>query len=235
MGLFVIADPHLSLGVDKPMGIFGGHWDRHDDKLKKNWLEAVSETDTVVLPGDISWAMNLDEAQLDLEFLDQLPGQKILSRGNHDYWWTSLRKMEKFCRDNRLDSLSFMRNNALAVDNNLVCGTRGWILPDDPDFSGRDEKILNREAARLRLSLEEAEKIRKSNHRIIVCLHYPPLTKNLGQTTLTDLMTSFGVDICCYGHIHGPDTRLALSGEKINGISYWLASADQIGFKPLRL
>lgn len=235
MSLFVIADPHLSLGVDKPMGIFGGHWDQHDDKLKNNWLETVSENDTVVLPGDISWAMNLNEALPDFEFLNNLPGRKILSRGNHDYWWTSLKKMENFCQDNRFDSISFMRNNVVQAEDRLICGTRGWIMPDDPEFNSRDEKILTREAGRLRLSLEEAEKIRDANHQLVVCLHYPPMTKNLGRTVITDLMSSFNVDICCYGHIHGPDTQLALSGEKIEGIAYWLASADQIGFKPLRL
>lgn len=235
MSLFVIADPHLSLGVDKPMGIFGNHWEQHDDKLRNNWIESVSAEDTVILPGDISWAMNLDEALPDLKFLDILPGKKVLSRGNHDYWWTSLKKMEIFCQDNALDTISFMRNNAIKVDNRVVCGTRGWILPDDLGFDGKDEKILAREAGRLRLSLEDAEKMRTDDDQLIVCLHYPPLTKSKGRSVLTDIMNSYCVDICCYGHIHGSDTSLAMSGENVGGIDYWLTSADQIGFKPLRL
>lgn len=235
MSIYVIADTHLSLGVDKPMSIFGDHWNAHDGRLKEHWLACVSSTDTVVLPGDISWAMRLSDAYPDLKFLHDLPGRKLLLQGNHDYWWTSIKKMELFCKEQGLDSIGFMRNNAESVHDDLICGTRGWILPDDANFSSADQKILSREAGRLRLSLEDAERVRQPGQRLIACLHFPPLTRTRGSSLLTDLMQEFSVDVCCFGHIHGHDTSLALTGDCIDNISYWLVSADQIGFKPLRL
>lgn len=235
MSLFVIADPHLSLGVNKPMHIFGPHWQDHDDKLRQSWLELISDDDTVIIPGDISWGMHLIEALPDLQFLHALPGRKLLSRGNHDYWWTSLRKMEQFCQRHELDSIGFLRNNAVEIEDDLICATRGWILPDDSEFTAADEKILAREAGRLKLSLEAAAAIRKPQQRLIVCLHYPPLTRTLARSVLTDLMQEYDTDICCYGHIHASGSPLALAGKELEGIKYWLASADQIGFKPLRL
>ncbi|MCD8499147.1 MAG: metallophosphoesterase [Clostridiales bacterium] len=135
MALFVLADPHLANGVDKPMAVFGSHWNNHTERIRENWLLTVAADDTVVLPGDISWALTLEEALPDLEFLHELPGMKILSRGNHDYWWTSLAKLEQLCQTHQLSSLKFMRNNALLIgDSTIICGSRGWILPDDPAF-----------------------------------------------------------------------------------------------------
>src|SRR5690554_302921 len=125
MSLFVISDPHLSLGVDKPMAVFGTQWQDHVDRLRQAWIETVADEDTVVIPGDISWGMHLDEALPDLQFLHELPGNKLLSRGNHDYWWTSLRKMEQFCQQHELSSIGFLRNNAVEIESNLVCATRG--------------------------------------------------------------------------------------------------------------
>lgn len=235
MSLFVIADPHLSLGVNKPMNIFGPHWQDHDDRLRQNWLELISDEDTVIIPGDISWGMHLIDALPDLQFLHALPGRKLLSRGNHDYWWTSLRKMEKFCLQHELNSIGFLRNNAMEIEDDLICATRGWILPDDNEFTSDDEKILIREAGRLKLSLDAATAIRKPEQRLIVCLHYPPLTRTLGGSVFTKLMQDYKTDICCYGHIHAAGSALALAGKELDSIKYWLISADQIGFKPLRL
>jgi len=235
MALFALADPHLSFGVNKPMNIFGGHWDDHAARLEANWLQLVDADDTVVIPGDISWAMNLPEALPDLQFLDRLPGRKILSRGNHDYWWTSLNKIENFCRDNGLTSLSFLRNNGLLVPpGHIVCGTRGWILPDDPDYKRDDEKIYLREAGRLKLSLDAAAPLRLPGRELIACLHYPPFGKDCKPTLLTDLLEFYAVDQCVFGHIHTNNGFASMAGPP-GQVRYRLAAADYLGFKPLRL
>lgn len=235
MALFAIADPHLGLGVAKPMAIFGNQWHDHDRQLEMNWRSAVADDDTVLIPGDISWGMTLAEALPDLAFLNQLPGRKILSRGNHDYWWSSMAKMERFCRDNNLHTLDFLRNNVWSVAPDwLVCGTRGWIVPGDPDFRSADEKIYLREAGRLRLSLEAAAAQRKNHHRLVVCLHYPPYPRDGSPTLLTDLLEEYQVDHCIFGHIHGlsPDRR---DYDRYAPIRCQLVSADHLAFNPLRL
>ncbi|MEA4889683.1 MAG: metallophosphoesterase [Clostridiaceae bacterium] len=235
MALFALADPHLGYGVRKPMAIFGPQWADHDRRLEENWLAGVRMEDTVLIPGDISWAMNLDEALPDLRFLNQLPGRKILSRGNHDYWWSSLAKMEQYCRDNQLDSISFLRNNSVPVsDEWLVCGTRGWLLPGDADFHAADDKIYNREIGRLRLSLDAAARLRQPGQKLVVCLHYPPSTREFHPTPFTELMDTYTVDHCLYGHIHGLPPSYACFNPP-GRIRYHLVSADYLGFKPLRL
>ncbi len=235
MSLFAIADPHLGFGVNKPMNIFGSRWQDHERRLEENWLKIILPEDTVVIPGDISWAMNLPEALPDLQFLDRLPGHKILSRGNHDYWWASLQKMEQFCQAHKLESLAFLRNNGLLTPTGqIICGTRGWILPDDPEFGAADEKIYQREAGRLRLSLEAAESLRRANRQMIVCLHFPPFGRDCRPTLFTDLLDEFGVDRCVFGHIHGGSVYDDLAGPP-GLVAYNLISADYLGFKPLQL
>lgn len=235
MALFAIADPHLGFGVAKPMAIFGSQWHDHDHQLEVNWRKAVTDDDTVLIPGDISWGMTLAEALPDLQFLDRLPGKKILSRGNHDYWWSSLSKMDRFCQENSLHSLVFLRNNGLAVAPDwLICGTRGWIVPDDPDFRAVDEKIYLREAGRLRLSLDAAASIRTSSHKLVVGLHYPPYPRDGSSTLFTKLLEEYHVDRCIFGHIHGlpPDRR---DYDRSVPIRCQLVSADHLAFNPLRL
>ncbi|MGI6334350.1 MAG: metallophosphoesterase [Saccharofermentanales bacterium] len=235
MALFVLADPHLGFGVNKPMAVFGSHWQNHEQRLALEWRKSITDEDTVVLPGDISWAMNLSEALPDLAFLDRLPGRKILLRGNHDYWWSSMKKIQAFCADNNLLTLSFLRNNALFVPPDwVVCGTRGWIVPGDADFGPGDEKIYLREIGRLRLSLEAARSIRKPKSRLIACLHYPPFARDLKPTDLTELLEAFSVDICVYGHIHSDQGLNGQAGPP-GRVGYQLASADYLNFKPLRL
>jgi hypothetical protein len=231
MSVFAIADLHLGLGVSKPMDIFGQQWAGHDLRLRDGWIARVGTADTVLIAGDISWAMNLDEALPDLRFLDRLPGRKVLLRGNHDYWWTSIAKMEQFCRSQALDSLTFLRNNSLAIEDWRICGTRGWILPDDPEFRTQDEKIHLREIGRLRLSLEDA--CRQDDQRpLLVCLHYPPFGRTMQPTGYTELMAAFGVGRCLFGHIHGqsPDR---IPAQPAGPIRYDLIAADYLGFTPL--
>lgn len=235
MALFAIADPHLGFGVSKPMAIFGSQWCDHDLRLEANWRSVVTDEDTVLIPGDISWGMNLAEALPDLQFLNRLPGRKILSRGNHDYWWASLAKMERFCCENGLNSLLFLRNNSLTVEPDwLICGTRGWIVPDDPDYRAGDEKIYLREVGRLQLSLEAAAQIRTSLHKLVVCLHYPPYMRDGSPNLFTALLTEYKVDRCIFGHIHGlaPERR---DYDRSCPVRCQLVSADYLGFNPLRL
>ena len=233
MSLFAISDLHLGLGVSKPMSVFGARWSDHVRLLGENWLAAVGPDDTVLIPGDISWGMSLDEALPDLQYLDQLPGKKILSRGNHDYWWSSIRKIEHYCADHDLQTLSFLRNNSNMVSPEvMVCGTRGWLLPDDPEFGPHDEKIHLRELGRLKLSLDDASRQRKTGQKLVVCLHYPPFGRNGRESGYTELMSRYAVDACIFGHIHGVDPHTELSLPSIR-IRYALVAADYLDFSPL--
>ncbi|NLB43706.1 MAG: serine/threonine protein phosphatase [Clostridiaceae bacterium] len=235
MAVFAIADLHLGFGVSKPMSVFGTRWEGHEQLLAERWQEAVAPGDTVLIPGDISWAMTLEEALPDLSYLDRLPGRKILSRGNHDYWWTSLAKIERFCREMALESLTFMRNNSFAVGPDIqVCGTRGWLVPEDPEFQPEDEKIYLREAGRLQLSLEAAVKTDGSALRRIVCLHYPPFGRTGQPTLFTELLSRHEAGLCVYGHIHGAVREPAVP-EIPGARAYRLVAADYLNFRPLRL
>ena len=233
MALFAIADLHLGFGVSKPMSVFGARWIDHEKLLSENWLELVKPEDIVLIPGDISWAMTLEEALPDLCFLDGLPGKKILFRGNHDYWWSSLAKISRFCQTHDLDSLTFLRNNSMTVSEELiVCGTRGWLMPDDPLFGPADEKIYLREAGRLKLSLEDAQRRRQSGQKIIVCLHYPPFGRTAQDNLFTEQLSHSAVDICVFGHVHGvaPGTQQPVMA---GGVECLLVAADYLNFKPL--
>jgi len=179
MKLFAISDLHLAQSVDKPMDIFGSRWANHIERIVEHWRRDVSDGDAVLIGGDISWAKSLEEAELDFGLLNVLPGEKILLRGNHDYWWTTKRKMEQFCFEKGFHTLRFLRNDAITVAGFHVCGARGWLLPQDKDFSKDDEKILNRERIRLDLSLEDLGRLRKSEGRersSIALMHYPPIS-----------------------------------------------------------
>lgn len=234
MALFALSDPHLATVCEKPMDIFGRRWQDHANRLAENWQKEVSEEDTVVIGGDISWAMQLIEALPDLIYLHRLPGRKILMRGNHDYWWSSIRKLEQLVESHRLDSLVFLRNNAFKIGSDIICGTRGWILPDDPGFTAEDRKILDREIGRLRLSLEAATRIREPEDRLVVFLHYPPMSKSMDTSPITQLISEYQARLCVYGHVHGEAVENCFQG-MLGDVGYRLASADYLGFKPLRL
>jgi predicted phosphohydrolase len=235
MSLFAIADPHLGFGVDKPMNIFGSRWQDHEKRMAENWRQVVGPEDAIIIPGDISWAMQLDSALPDLRFLDSLPGRKILSRGNHDYWWASIRKMEQFCRSEQLTTLSFLHNNGLLIEPGCtVCGTRGWILPDDPAFTAADRRICERETGRLRLSLEAATLLRQPGSKLIACFHFPPFGSDGRPTLFTRLLSEYGVDHCVYGHIHSCNHDSEPPGPP-GDVSYHLVSADYLEFMPFQL
>ena len=225
MSLFAIADTHLSLSADKPMDIFNG-WSDYVQRLEKNWWAVVSDGDTVVIPGDVSWAMSLEGAQKDFAFLDSLPGKKILMKGNHDYWWNTARKMENFFKEKGFETLSIVHNSAVSVGNISVCGTRGWFYEEERG-GAHDKKIMLRELGRLETSLKCAGEREK-----LVFLHYPPKYAGYECPELLELLSRYGVRECYYGHIHGPSCPMAYQGE-LNGTSFRLVSADWLMFRPL--
>lgn len=226
MALYAIGDTHLSLSVDKPMDIFGGSWSGYVEKLREGF-EEVSAEDTVVLCGDLSWGMSLTQAREDFAFLDALPGKKLLMKGNHDYWWTTTRKMDKFLVDSGFDTLHILHNNACIIGDTALCGTRGW--PFD-DVAAQGEKLMAREAGRLRMSLQAAG----DTPRKIAFLHYPPVYPGASAKELVDVLQEFGVTECYYGHLHGKSIRYAVQGT-VDGIAYRLISADGLAFCPYKI
>lgn len=225
MSLYVISDPHLSLTTDKSMTVFSG-WDDYVMRLEKQWQQLITPEDTVVLAGDISWAMTLDDALEDFRFLHALPGRKLLFKGNHDYWWCTRRKMDVFFEENNLTSLTVVHNDAVAVDGRFaVCGSRGWFYDDAED----NVKILRREAERLRTSIRAAKQM---GLEPVVFLHYPPLFDGRVCEELTDVLKAEGIRRCYYGHVHGAGIRQAFEGEW-EGITFRLTSCDALRFCPL--
>lgn len=226
MNVFAISDLHLSLSSDKPMDVFGDQWKDHHFKVARDWKERVGEGDLVLLPGDHSWALKLEEAEEDLAFIAGLPGRKVLLKGNHDLWWQSRKKLEEV-----LDpSLYIIQNDALTFEGFTVAGSRGWISPLDDNFSQEDEKIYARECLRLEMSLKAAK-----GRPVDVCMiHYPPVSREGVETDFARIMKDYGVKRCIYGHLHGQSTQYAFEGQ-LGGIDYRLVSCDHLAFKLLRL
>jgi predicted phosphohydrolase len=229
MSLFVLSDTHLSLGVNKPMDVFGYRWNNYKEKLEHGWRTSVGKNDTVVVTGDVSWAMTLNEAKDDLLFLESLPGEKILGRGNHDYWWDTVKKMTAFLDTNNLKTMKFLYNNAHTVGNITVCGSRGWFndqkaAPGDSDY----KKIVLREASRIDLSLNYAK---KSGGEPVVFLHFPPVFKNYLCCEIIEVLHKYNIRRCYYGHIH---TLYDIpSSFEYEGIVFTITSADYLNFTPL--
>ncbi len=225
MALFAIADLHLSLGTDKPMDVFSG-WDKYVQRLETNWKKIVTTNDTVVIPGDISWAMKLDECYKDFEFINNLPGKKIFVKGNHDYWWTTKSKIDKYLKKNNFNTISVLFNNSYLVDNISVCGTRGWFIESE---SNEDIKILNRELGRLKTSLDSAAKL---GGIPTVFLHYPPVYGNQECSEIINMLIEYNIKNCCYGHIHGIKNAKNFVEGIYKGINFHLVSCDKLGFIP---
>lgn len=225
MSLYTIGDTHLSLGTAKPMDIFQG-WEGYVEKLKKNWNSIVKETDTVVIPGDISWAMNLEEFRLDAAFLNELPGKKLLIKGNHDYWWTTAKKINDFFNEYGFDSLSIIHNSAVIMDGIGICGSRGWFYEE----AGENyEKILNREVGRIETSLSIA---RKNNVEPVAFLHFPPVYGDMVCEEIIHVLKKYEVGRCYYGHIHGKAQKNAFEG-LFEGIRFKMVSCDSVDFTPV--
>ena len=228
VAVFTIADLHLPLGIDKPMNKFGSSWDNYVERIEKNWSAVVREGDTVVLPGDLSWATYLEQAERDFDFIERLPGRKIIIKGNHDYWWTTITKLNEFAEGRGYKSIFFLHNNSYTADGVSICGTRGWLYPAWTAFTESDEKYFTREVGRLELSLKSAE-----TEERVVFTHYPPMSRAGEGNAFTEMMKKYNVKKCYYGHLHAashanrvPDTA--------DGIEYHLVSSDYLRFS-LRL
>ena len=226
MAIYTIGDLHLSLGCEKPMDIFPG-WQGYMEKLERHWNTLVRPEDTVVLAGDTSWAMKLEDTVADFSFLQRLPGQKLLLKGNHDYWWTTVKKMERFLQENGFDSLHILHNNSILAEGLAVCGTRSWMFDVG---EAHDEKVMNRELGRLRASLDAAQE----GAERVAFLHYPPVYPNANAQQVIDLLKEYNVKRCFYGHLHGNAIRFAVQG-MVDGIEYCLISADALAFCPYKI
>ena len=228
MSIYAISDLHLSYNTDKPMDIFG--WKDYESKIKENWNSKVKENDLVILGGDFSWSMYLEDTYKDFEFIHNLPGKKILIKGNHDYWWGTLTKMKKYINEIGFNDINFLYNNSYEFEGKLICGTRGWNFSD---LQEEDEKIYNREIQRLRLSLEDAVKKYGNEKEIIVCLHYPPLKTN-EISDFVRVMEKYNVTKCIYGHLHGPAHKFVIE-KSIDNIQYIMTSCDYTNFDLVNL
>ena len=227
MAVFAIGDLHLPGGDDKPMNVFGPHWEGHFDRIRADWQRKVGAEDIVLIPGDISWAMQLEQALPDLAAIGALPGKKVLLRGNHDYWWCGVTRL----REALPGGMYALQNDALVLDGVTLCGTRGWTLPA-PGETGENEKIYARELLRMEMSLERAQTMRTD--RLIVMCHYPPLGDGGAATRLSALLEKYRPDDVVYGHLHGASLRGAVTG-MIHGIRYHCVSCDGLNFQVYRL
>lgn len=225
MSIYAISDLHLSLGTEKPMDIFKG-WHNYVDKLKSNWQNTVNNSDTVVIAGDISWAMRLEESINDFKFLEELPGKKIILKGNHDYWWSTAKKIENFFAENTIKSISLLHNSAIEVEGVCICGTRGWLYNSGTDS---DKKVLFREVGRLERSLNIA---RDKNLAPVVFLHYPPAYGDCKSEEIINILVERKINTCYYGHIHGGKFSKKLITGEYNGINLELISCDYLDFCP---
>lgn len=226
--LFAIGDLHLSLYNEKPMSIFGENWINHHKKIEENWKSTVTDNDTVLIPGDISWAMTLEEAMPDLEFINSFPGKKILLKGNHDYWWGSISRLNSM-----FENMDFLQNDFFVWENFAVCGSRGWLAPSAPNFKPEDERPYKRELKRYRLSLEAAK--RKKMDNIIFMSHYPPVYCGGAKTEFSVILEEFGVKKAVYGHLHGKENFDYGQQGEVNNIEYSLVSSDYLDFTPKRI
>lgn len=226
MAIFAISDLHLPAN-QKPMDIFGDHWANHFDKISQDWRERVSESDIVLLPGDLTWAMHLEEALEDIRRVGELPGRKLLLRGNHDYWWSAIGRVRRALPE----GMFAIQNDSLQLDGILFAGTRGWTIPTGEHPDPDDVRIYQRERMRLEMSLKEARR-RDAEAPLVAMLHYPPRIEC--DAGFTDILSQYGVSDCVYGHLHGAGLYSAIRGER-DGIRYHQVSCDGLDFKMYRL
>lgn len=228
MAIFAIGDLHLSGSGEKPMNVFGHQWDNHFDNICARWVEMIRPTDIVLIPGDISWAMQFEEAKVDLARIAALPGTKILLRGNHDYWWSSISRLRAYLPDGMLA----LQNDSVEMEDWVICGTRGWTFPTELyPLEAQDMKIYRRELIRLEMTLQAAKAKCKP---ILAMTHYPPLLSDFRDTAFTDLLETYQVQICVYGHLHGAGIGNGFNGIH-KGVRYQLVSCDAIHFAPVRI
>lgn len=223
MALFAIGDLHMSTAVPKPMDKFG--WYDHVQRITEDWKENVKQDDIVLIVGDISWAMKLEDAKFDLEKLEQLPGTKVMIRGNHDYWWSSVTKMKGL-----FPKFHFIQNNHIVLGNYLIFGTRGWLCPNKRQFDENDKKIYEREVKRLEFSISSYTG-RDETLKKVVMLHYPPMNELAEESGFTEILDREGIDILCYGHLHGRESHMTGFQGKRKDTTYHLVSCDYLDFR----
>ncbi len=230
MNVYAISDLHLSFTSEKPMDIFGGNWQSHFEKIKADWLEKVLPEDVVLIAGDISWAMKLEDALIDLRALADLPGKKVLIRGNHDYWWNGITKLRDNAPD---DSFVFLQTDAVKIENLVIVGSRGWTCPGSADYTEQDQKLYLRETERFRLAFMDAERLKEEGDEVVAMIHYPPFNLKGEDSAFVELFEKNGVKKAVFGHIHGAG-YFPLKTEK-NGIEYYLTSCDKLAFKLVKI
>ena len=230
MSIYTIGDLHLSFAQYKPMNIFGKNWDNHEEKIKKDWHNKVNRDDTVILPGDFSWATYIEDAYLDFKYLEELPGKKVLLKGNHDYWWTTVTSMNNFLKENNFQSISFLYNNSVEVEDKIMVGTRGWSFQDTENSM----KMINRETQRLEISIKDAIDKGVEGKEMVAFLHYPPLISSTlalsNHLEFYKILKKYDIKRCFYGHLHGKSHADAVIGE-VGGIFFDLVSADYLNFE----
>lgn len=236
MSVYIIGDLHLSFNTDKPMDIFGKNWEGHEVKIANNWKEKVKPDDTVILAGDFSWATYIEETYLDFKYINELPGNKILLKGNHDYWWTTITSMKRYLQENNFNNINFLYNNSFLLEDKIIVGTRGWPLLDIEN----SEKMINREAARLELSIKDGIEKYGNDKQIISIMHYPPILKTSMKNEYTydspflDIMKKYNIEKCYYGHLHSNSHRDAIEGN-VEGIEFKLISSDYTNFNIIEI
>ena len=230
MNIYAISDLHLSSTANKPMDIFGGNWEGHFEKIKSDWLACVQPDDIVLISGDISWAMKLEDALVDLHALAPLPGKKVFIRGNHDYWWNGITKLRDRAPD---ENFVFLQTDAVRLGEYVIVGSRGWTCPGSVDYTEQDEKLYRREAERFRLAFADAARLKKEGDKLIAMIHYPPFSLKNEETLFTQLFEENGVEKAVFGHIHGA-AYFPLKTEK-RGVEYVLASCDKVAFKLVKI
>ena len=228
MAIYAISDLHLSFNTNKPMNIFG--WNDYEEKIREDWKNKVKNNDLVLLPGDFSWEMKLNDTYKDFKFLADLPGKKLLLKGNHDYWWSTVTSMRKYIDSKEFKNIDFLYNNSYEFENKIIAGTKGWNISEDQE----DIRLTKREVARLELSIKDGISKYGEDKEIIVFMHYPPLTKNYMKTEYTELMTKYNIKRCYYGHLHANSIQDAIEGNA-EGIEYKLVSSDGLDFKLLKI
>ena len=230
MSLYAIGDLHFSTLVEKPMNIFGDKWEKHEEKIISSWKDNVKEDDVVLVLGDTSWGINLTEAKADLDIISNLCGNKIFIKGNHDYWWSSLSKINAVYES---DDMNFIQNGYFTYGDYAICGSRGWLCPNEVKFDSNDMKIYRREVLRLEMSIQSA--IQNGCNNIIVITHYPPTNDKLEESLFTNLYEEYGVEKVIYGHLHGKESfKMGLKGVR-NGVEYILASCDYTDFNLIKI
>ena len=230
MRIFAISDLHLSINNPKPMDIFGPTWEGYLDKIFADWQEKISDDDIVLIPGDISWAMKFESAKPDLDLICGLNGTKIILKGNHDYWWSSISELREYLHNNTYA----IQNDAYKFGNYVICGSRGWTPFDNGFKSELDEKIYKREFIRMELSLKTAKTLCEVGDKIVVMTHFPPFNYRMENNEMIELFKNYNVDTVVYGHLHNDDNKQKMQFEK-DGIKYFLTSCDLVGNKLIRI